>query len=338
MMSSQKKIVAVVAVFIVVVAAMTVVVMSKKDSEDLSSYRYLYNYTYEDVDHVTKVDGTTLSYTAGGYKCTAIRVYTVAFKNQYTSTASISFSTLHMKTTITNPKDSSAETQAFEADYISQFFSNSSGRIVYAGCSDVIQVAFYLKDYSEYKTDKSKMSVDLTFTDSVQNYAKKTNSISVKDNGEFQFRTNPTTTTDTYTTVDHITLKDGSVKYAPSGFAYRVYAVNVRSTGDAFTLDLSSARLNLSVTYINEETSATTTKGYTATAEADYKLTSSPSLVEWTGNTTAYQTVYLAFLCPVVGSTVSSITVTAYMYFDGYLGGLVTSNSALPSPAAPVDP
>ena len=338
-MSSTGKYVAALAVVLIVAAAAAVIVLDPfSGSDEDDDARYLYNYTYEDVDSITLINGTTVTKEEGGAE--AIRVYTVAFKNTYSSPISFYIypyssgtksNLVTMTTTITHPATGSADSVTHSVTGIKNFFtyspssSTSYYRTVYAGTETVFQAAFYLKDYSSEATDKSKITVDLVFDNNdIKNHGEKSSKVSVPGGAVLQYKTSPTMDSSTYTELSEIKLADGSTATADAGFCYRVYKIGMRSTEDACTIDPSQVRLVLSVT---DRTS--TTAGHIYDAVTNFIDTAPVSLDAWSGDEdTACKTMSVAFLVPKNKSTeASSISNTAYLLFDGHAAGLITNNS-----------
>ena len=343
MRSSTARYIAVFAVVIIAAAAVVVYINPfGGDSDDGDSdARYFYNYKQEIVDSITLADGSTVTKEDGS--ADAIYVYTVAFRNDYTSSAyfylfpysstspSIN-NTVVLKTTITNPKtgegssDSSSDTLYLKDMAIRNFFTTSSSYYyAYAGTINVFQVAFFHKDHSDRATEDSKITVDLDINKTdISKYLERSDKIAVPDGAALQFKASPTLTTSTYTTSSEISLSDGSTAKADPGYCYRVYKIGMRSMGSACTIDPSAVHLILEY----KDATSTVTAGKTFDAITNYINTAPVSLEAWSDNeNTPCQTIEVAFMVPLKDSSVAStVNTTAYLLIDGHPAGF-TNNS-----------
>ncbi len=341
MRKSAKKYVAAFAVVIIVAAAL-IVYLDPFAEDDESDARYLYNYSYEDVDSIMLTDGSTVTKDdADG--ATAIRVYTVAFENNYTSPVSFylypassvtTTNMMKMVTTVTNPENSTAVSKSHSETGIEKFFaytSNASSsyyRTVAAGTEAVFQVAFYLKDYSSEAGDDSEISTELVFDQSdIKNHGEKSGKVDLPEGPVLQYTTSPSLYggSSVYTEQESITLSDGSTATADNGYCYRVYRIGMRSTGEACTVDPSDIHLMVSVT-TNKNSS---TSGQTYDAVTDFIDTSYVSLDAWSDNeNTACKTMTVAFLMPESSNSAFTVGTSAYLLIDDHCAGYINKGNA----------
>ena len=346
MRSSTGKYIAVLAVAIIIAAGVVIYLDPFSDkSSDESDARYLINYEQKTVDSITLADGKIVTKSDGPEGTDAIYVYTVAFKNDYTSSASFylfpysatspsNTNTVVMKTVITNPKaggessESSGDTLYIRDAGIREFYSTSYNVNAYAGTTIYFQVAFFHKDYSSRATDSSTITVDLDINKTdVSKYLEKSKKVDVPEGTALQFKASPSLTTTVITTKSEITLSNGSTAKADDGYIYRIYKFGMRSTGEACTIN--PADMNLIVEYKDRNTSVTA--GKTFAAVADYIESKPVSLEAWSDDaSTPCQTMEVAFMVPLKDSTVaSSVTNTVYLLVDGHAAGVTTNSHVI---------
>ena len=346
MRSSTGKYIAVLAVVIIIAAGVVIYLNPFGDkSSDESDARYYLNYKQESVDSITLSDGKIVTKADGPEGTDAIYVYTVAFKNDYTSSTSFylfpysatspsNSNTVVMKTIITNPKsgeessEASTDTLYIKDAGIREFYTTSYNVSVYAGTTVYFQVAFFHKDYSSRATDSSTISVELDVNKSeIANNLEKSKKLDVPDGPALQFKASPTLTTSAITTKSEITLSNGSTAKADDGYIYRIYKFGMRSMGEACTINPGD--MNLIVEYKDRETSVTAGKTYAAVA--DYIESKPISLEAWSDDeNTQCQTIEVAFMVPLKDSTVaSSVTNTVYLLVNGHAAGVTTNNHVI---------